>query len=328
MKTKNIKKTRVLFGIVASLVLVLSLVVVPAMRAAAEEGFAFAVSPMKEKIVLNPGDEYSSSINVYVPPRYDTDIKYQIEVEGFFVDENYSNVYEKCATYCEMVDWVKIDSPTEGRLASGEETRVEYTINVPENAPGGGQYAAIIVKADPWEQENSSDDASDSGDKVASAIQEEKRIAYTIYAEIAGDVKKGGEIVDIDVPSFLLSGKITGSASVKNTGNVHGDATYKLQVFPLFSDEEIYTNEENPATATVLPERTRYEQTAWEQTPSVGIFNVIYTVEFEGTTAQVSKLVIICPIWLLFIIFFVIAMIVIWIVMRVRGRKKETEKSE
>ena len=148
---------------------------------------------------------------------------------------------------------------------------------------------------------------------------------------MTGSVVRKGEIIDASLPSFLLSGNITGAATVKNNGNVHGDAVYKMQVFPLFSDEEVFTNEEDPATAMVFPNRSRYKELAWEGTPMVGIFNVVYTVEFEGATAQIKKMVIICPVWLLFIIIFAIALLILWILMRVRnghGRKARSDDEE
>ena len=316
-----------LSGVVFSLVLLMALSLTTIYNVHAADKWSFSVSPMKEKILLNPGEQYSSSVTVYVQEGDNTDIRYKVEVEGFYVDENYTNVFAECGTYCEMKDWITIESPTEGRLSPGGKTEIKYTINVPKDAPGGGQYASIIVQGDPWTDE--SGDTEDDDDKdVAPTIKEEKKIAYTVYAEVAGDVTRQGEITDLDVPSFLLAGDIKGSASVKNTGNVHGDAKYTLQVFPLFSDEEIYTNEEDPNTKTILPDRTRYEETVWEQTPSVGVFNVVYTVEFEGVTAQVSKMVIKCPIWLLFIIIFVIFALIFYFVAKAKARKKAAKRAE
>jgi hypothetical protein len=282
---------------------------------------------MKEKVVLNPGDHYSSAITVYTPSENNIDMVYQIGLAGFYVDEDYNNIFEECVDRCEMVDWISIKTPKEGRLSPGEKTKVEFDINVPEDAHGGGQYASIIVQANPWKDGSNSNNSPDDSD-VSSFVKEEKRIAYVIYAEIAGDIVKEGEVVDINVPSFLLSGNITGQSSIKNTGNVHGDASYKLQVFPLFSDEEIYTNEEKPVARTILPDRTLYHELAWENTPSIGVFNVVYTVEFEGITAQVKKMVIICPIWLLFLVVLIIAVTIISFVSHARARRAERRDAE
>ncbi|MBQ9180593.1 hypothetical protein IJ135_00645, partial [Candidatus Saccharibacteria bacterium] len=120
------------------------------------------------------------------------------------------------------------------------------------------------------------------------------------------------------------------SFTVNNTGNVHMDIDYYLQVYPLFSGEEVYTNEENPSHAIVLPETSRYISQEWSETPQIGIFKVRQTVMFGSDDSQKSvteKMVIVCPIWLLFIIFFIIAAIIIWIVMRVRGRNKTSKRT-
>ena len=322
---KNTKKKWALFSIFTTVVLITACqtsIIVKALN-----GFAFTVSPMSENIVLNPGDEYSSSLDIYIPTEYENNIKYNVEIVPYFVDENYNNDFNnEYGTSSRITEWISFDTPKEGKLSPGQKTTILYTINVPEDAAGGGQYAAILVSANIWDNEDSRDSENTKNDKIDTAIKEEKKIAYIIYAEIAGDITRQGEIVDVNMPSFLLSEDIAGSSSIKNTGNVHGEAEYILQVFPLFSDEEIYTNEDDPATATILPNRTRYQETSWNQTPAIGIFNVIYTVEFEGVTTQVSKIVIKCPVWLLFIIIFAIMALIIWLITRTKSRGKKKSR--
>ena len=332
MKNNKIKNNRikgVKWKVLSTLIIVLLLMPFTIISSVwADYGVGFTVSPMKEKIILNPGDEYSSEFRLSIPSHYENDMEYSIKAAPFFVDENYNNDFnEPHGTNSEIMKWITIQSPTEGRLSPGQVTTIHFTINVPNDAPGGGQYAAIMVKVDAWSDKSNTSKDGTGENEVGALLKEEKVIAYTIYAEITGDVVRQGEILDANVPSFLLSGNITGSAAVKNTGNIHGDATYKLQVFPLFSNEEIYTNEEDPKEVTVLPDRTRYEEITWEQTPSIGIFNVVFTTEFEGATAQVSKLVIKCPIWLLFTILAIIAGIIIWIIMRIRSHNNKARKS-
>lgn len=317
MKNYLGKISRVMMGVTVVALAGLS-AVAPVAMAEDNNMVGFSMSPMDQKIVLEPGDSYTSSLRIHNPGTHTTDVDYEISVEPFYVDENYTTIFENVGNRGMMTDWITIDSPETGTLKPNETAEIVFTINVPADAPAGGQYATVLA---------SSRSKGQSGDGISPMIDEVRRIGHLIYAEVAGDTIRQGEIIDANVPAFLLSGNIEGTSAIKNTGNVHSTATYKLQVFPLFSDEEVYTNVENPETHTILPDRTLYNETEWEKTPSVGIFNVVYTVEFEGVTTQVSKMVIACPVWLLFLIIFVIVAIIIWLVMRVRGRSKKARRA-
>lgn len=274
------------------------------------------VSPMNQSIVLTPGDTYHGSFKIANPSSSTTNLDYEIERKSFYVDESYNTTFDEAGS--PIVDWTTIDNNETGSLAPNTNVEVRFTINVPANIAGGGQYEAFLVKT----VDNGVQDDSNT------VIKEQLIMAHLVFAEVAGKTFRQGEITGINVPSFLLSGNIIGSSSIKNTGNIHGVATYTMQVFPLFSDEEIYTNEEKQDTHIILPDRTLYAETIWPDTPALGIFNVVYTVEFEGVTQQVSKMVIKCPIWLLFIIIFVIAAIIIYFVVRAKSRKNSRKRIE
>lgn len=286
----------------------------------------FSVSPMQSRITLNPGETFESNFKITNPGTSTADIVYDVALNNFYVDENYNTVHEEYGNTGEILSWITFISPTHGALSPNESDEVRYRIDVPSNAPAGGQYAAFTVTASRPDKEKQVESEDDGG--LGTAISESFAIDHLLFAEVVGKITRQGEIISADIPGFLLSGDITGSSSIKNTGSSHGIATYTLQVFPLFSDEEVYTNEENPETHIILPNRTLYDEIAWDNTPAFGIFNVIYTIEFEGITEQVSKLVIKCPIWLLFIIFFVIAALIIWLVMRARARGKSQKSSK
>ena len=319
MKKIGITKQKSKFN---KIVILSMLLCIGLLRAEPVGAASFAVAPMNNYVTINPGDSYTAAFEVYNPTSNTSSINYEVKMDHFYESNEGAVLLEEVGTTGEILDWATIDSPSSGTLESGESTQIKYTISVPENAPGGGQYLAFTVEGGKAEE----DTLDESGEGSNTALEQKMIIAYRVFVEVTGDVIKSGEIENISVPGFLLGGNIIGTSTVKNTGNVHESATYKLQVFPLFSDEEVYTNEEDPETSMVLPDRMVFKTSTWENTPKVGIFNVIYTVEFAGQTAQISKMVIICPIWLLFIIFFMIAAIIIWLVMRARSRKSTNSR--
>ena len=271
---------------------------------------SFSMSPMYEKTFINPGESYTGSFKIRALDTMTHPFYYKIYTQPYYRTEDNLVIFQNINNRSQIIDWTTIDIPETGSINPGESKTIHFTIHVPKDAPTGGQYMAIIVGSDAKGNENNN-----------ITIQESVAMGYTIYAEINGDTIHQGDIVNSDIPSFVINKNISGSSIVKNTGNVHSDAIYKLQVSSLFSDKIIYTNEDRPETHLVLPDRTLYNETKWDNTPIVGIFNVTYSVEFEGKISTITKLVIVCPAWLLIIIFIIIVFLIVWLFVRAKIHK-------
>ncbi len=269
---------------------------------------SFALSPMYDLITLTPGETFESSFTVVNPVGNTSNFYYVLRIDPFTEDENQNITAAENGHYTDMTGWIELPK-TEGSVAPNSSETIPYRIHVPADAPAGGQYASIVVGS-------KEDTAAEEG----LSIHEVFESVYLIYAEVAGETVRRGNITDVGVPSFLFSGNIAGHSSITNEGNVHSASTQTLQVYPLFSNEEIFTNEEDPKTLWIMPGNTNYASVTWSETPSIGIFHVVYNVEYEGVESKVDKIVIVCPLWLLFLIVLALFLIIFKIIW---GKKKE-----
>ena len=281
------------------------------------------VTPMMQKILLTPGEKYEGVITVSNGTTATGDLNYSVTVGSYGLNrgENDKDIYggavdvETKTQYNMLMDWIVLDK-NNGVVHPRSQDKIMFTINVPKDAPAGAQYATILVANSTKDKQ----DGNNNNDNNGVAINETWQLASTIIANVTGGDVRKGSISENSIPSFLLSGPLEATSLVRNEGNVYTDAEYVLQVWPLFSDEEICTNEEKPETSLVLPDTERYHaQTC--NLPSVGIFKAKQTVKIFGEESVVEKTIIICPLWLLFIIVFAIVAVIIWLVLRAKARK-------
>lgn len=271
--------------------------------------YRIQVSPAKLELDLKPGESVTKNFRVQNTGTKDFDFELSsgpYNVEG----EEYKNDLSKVTDYNMIKDWITF-SKDKGSVKAGESEEVTATVKVPKDVPAGGQYAVILARM------------IEPKDESASGIVAEKQVGILVFSKnVDGNTRTTGGVVDAKVPSFIFAPPIKATSVVENTGNVHADATYILQVYPFFGGEEVYSNEENPDVRTILPDTRRLNTLSWDGAPQLGIFKVKQTVKFLGETKEIEKVVFICPIWFLLIILAVIFLAVFWIVGRARGRKE------
>ncbi len=308
------KYTKLFSAVLFALASVGSALLTPVTAAAEGVPPAFIqITPTKQKVSIEPGGSYTSSMKVQNIG--EGEFNYTVEAVPYsVVDENYTQNYNNVGTYSRIAEWITFDEKAKsGTLAAGESADVNFTVNVPKDAPAGGQYAAIMA-------------STGDGSSEANNVRTISRVGMIFYASIAGETRKEGSVVSNSIPSIVFEPPLTVTSLVENNGNVEATAEYTFKIWPLFDKETIYNNEDNKGSLDVMPETRRFGTMSWDGAPRLGIFWVEQTVSFLDQVSTNKKLVFICPIWLLFIIFAIIFFMIFWLISRARKRSGKESK--
>lgn len=302
----------VIGGVIASILSITGVFCAnPAYAETREKPYYLWISPAKQDIGnLDPGSTYSGKFivqnsgteafhyKVYAAPYYVEDADDGLKYDASF---SISNKY----TY--ISEWFTFSKET-GYLESDEKEEIEYTVKVPSDVAGGAQNAAIMVETE---------DTINEGENVQATV----RVGSIVYSTVNGDTNYCGKIVEKNIPTLLINPPVIASGRVENCGNVDLNVRYVLTVSSIFSDDPLYTNEENPEIYATLPETKRYTSVSWDGTPSFGIFNVKLDITYNDETETIEKMVIVCPLWVIILIILFIGAVIFWLVSRNRERK-------
>lgn len=248
----------------------------------------FVVTPMSQNFDLEPGKTYTGSITVANSGSATSDFAYKISVAPYGVmGEGYDADLATMSNRSMVVDWIKVENP-KGTLKPNETVEVNFTITVPEAAPAGGQYASLLVTED-------AEAAAAQGVKVNSIFE----IASLVYANVAGETVTGGEVLENNIPGFVMAPPVEVNALVSNTGNVHQIATTVIEVKNLITGETILPTEQNAGryAETIMPETTRRTNYEIADLPVIGVVRITQTIYYNGESSVEIKDVMICPIW-------------------------------
>ena len=275
------------------------------------------ISPVSERVVLEPGKSLDYQFNVeniggeaftykvYATPYGVTNKTYEL---------NFSTEPERT----QVTRWITFQDAN-GNFAQEVSYTIEpgtkqtspYRISVPASIPDGGQYATIFAESIP-----SSAASQSSGIKTVS------RVGLVIYGRSTGETVNDAEILDYQFNSFLTSGQVNSSATVKNSGNTDFETRYNLVVKSLFGK----TIFEKKAVYDVLPDTERDVAVEWPETPLFGIFRITSTVTALDQSEDHTKIVLIIPLFILIIMLVLLTSLVIWLIMIIRKRKEQKSR--
>lgn len=281
----------------------------------------FTVTPMSQRISLEAGKTVEGTISVINPNDSVDDLKYKAYVAPYgVVGDGYEADLTTDSKYNQIKEWITIENPT-GTIEPNKTGEIKFKIKVPGSAPAGGQYAAIVITRD--------DDTKATDNGVA--VRDIFEMASLIYADVAGETVRKGEILSNEIPGFVTNPPIVLSAQISNEGNSHENATVIIKATNFFTGDVIVEGNTEDAyySEIIMPETTRYvTREINEGLPLFGAVKVEQTIYYRGSSSTEEKTVIICPIWFLLLVIASVAVIIATIVMIVRKHKKKAKWAE
>lgn len=266
-------------------------------------GVSITLSPTKDRLNLTPGEVYYGKFNIYNTGTEDFD--FFVYAKPYrVIDEGYNPDFETELAHTQISRWVSFEEE-EFFLKPNESVEVSYKIEVPEDVPAGGQYAAIFA-------ETKTSDTEQAG-LVAS-----KRVGLLLYARLEGDTRESGDQVSSNIRGFYFAPPLKVSTLIENTGNVDFQARHTIGVESWFGGKEVYKDTKN---YDVMPDTKRQIISTWEETPNFGFYKVSQTIEMLGETYTDTKNVLVLPLYMIVIFIVAIAIIVTIITRSIALRK-------
>ena len=280
---------------------------------------SLAVSPGLISVDLKPGEVYEGEFFITNPNLDGKSLEFSVAPAPLtFENEFYDLSFSERDDYNQIVDWIEIEEVS-GALEVAERRAIKFKITVPSDAPAGGQYASFLVSPVTPTGTNGSPGVS---------IENKSRVAVLLYTTVEGNTVEEGTVLENNVGMFYFNQPIKTTSLVENTGNVHLPVSYVLRVFPLFSNEEVYTNDEAPKHSVVIPDTTLYSEKTWEETPLLGLFRVQQDIDFGDRIDRTETLVLVAPTWFICLALVFLASVIFTIVERIRKYRRLGPKPE
>lgn len=233
-------------------------------------------------------------------------------------DDSYNADFSTYNNYTALASWISFEQEAY-YLEPGTSVEIPFTVKVPNDAVGGGQYAAIMAY-------------TEDGTDPSAAIKVASQLASIIYGRVIGaEIQPDGEVVEQNIPSFLINGKIESAAKAYNTGNVDFTLSHSITITDFFGNKELVNpnlrDEQGNLLAqqnlVVMPGTSRESKIVWEDTPMLGVFKVKQKVTLLDETLEIEKTVVLCPLWLILAVVALIALLILWILLAIRHHKKK-----
>ncbi len=218
------------------------------------QGLSFSITPTIFDMAAMPGQAWSSGVKVVNNNPYDLTV-YATPVNFIPQGERGHGAFlpiDETDGGRTLAEWMDV-SPEPFVIPQESSITVPVTISVPQDAPPGGHYAAIMIGTRP------------PVEKGTVEIKTSQIITSLFFVRIAGDVVERGEVRTFRSGSWFAGGPTMDfEVRFENKGNVHLLPRGEIRIFNMWGKERgvIPINHETNF-GNVLPESTRQFEFTW-----------------------------------------------------------------
>lgn len=253
-------------------------------RGQAEEKLTITVTPPLFQLAIGPGEFWASSLKVVNTNPYDLTVYASVmnfEANGEEGRGKFTPIIEddNVASANSLAQWIEV-SKKPIFVPREKSVEIPFSVRIPENAPPGGHYAAILVGTQPL-----SDNVGEPMIRVSSLI------SSLLFVNIKGDVREEGNIREFSTEkTFYQKPETAFTLRFENTGNVHLQPQGDIAIYNMWGKErgKIVINQKTHF-GNVLPQSTREFIFKWqgEANPfEVGRYKAIATLSFGKEARQ------------------------------------------
>jgi hypothetical protein len=295
----------------AALTLLSSVIIVLApFSAQLAQADTITVSPPKFELFGNPGDTVTEGLKV--TNNGTAEATYQTDVEDFKASGDTGGIDliddpHAPKTSFSLAKWMTVE-PSKFTLAAGQQKVVNITIRIPKTGEPGGHYASVQVRL-------ADNPVVGGGASVVSQLNS------LILLRVSGDIT---EKISLDTfntsDNYYQHGPVKFNLKTTNSGNVHVAPTGTIVITDTFGKKvkELPLN-----VANVLPGASRSISTTWDDAGYIGKYTATLVATYgQGKQPLTSTTTfIIFPLFLLWIVLGVIAVIALLITQRKKVKR-------
>ncbi len=249
---------------------------------AAQGSLSLSISPTLFEMTANPDDRFVSVVRVINPNPFDITVtaepvNFMPKGEGGEgVFRPIENEDDQTST---LAGWIFLES-TIITVAAEQTAEVPFTIEVPEDAPPGGHFAAMLIGT-----------KSLGSDENRNNVETSQVVTSLVFLRVTGDINESGSIREFrSVDKVVERPEVDFSLRFQNDGNVHILPQGEIRIFNMWGQERgVLPVNRQTMFGNVLPDSIREYRFNWSgewSLADMGRYKAVATLAYGQDSRQ------------------------------------------